>query len=595
MAVGSVLFNSATVGGIIPFVDVVLRGKKIQIPEGSNLPKVLYEPILKFINYLNSFSQLELLKWLAISVIVLFLFKEIFTFLHSYLIRKLSLLVVRDIRNKIYNKLLNLSLDFYSHSKAGQLVSRITYDAGMVQNAVAEGLRDLIFESIQLLVLITLLVFIVQLYNIPWWLIFVILIVMPSIIYPVIRIGRKLRAISTAAQEKMANINSILYETFSGIRIVKAFDMSEHENDKFKNQNLSFYKIMLKSVKRLAITSPLTEYISIVAGALIIYLGGREIILRGLAPGGFLAFIVLILSMSKPFNKLSGVHIINQQALAAAERIFKILDKESTIKDKDKAGQIDDFESKITFKDVSFNYNKKDEILKDINLEVKKGEIIAIVGRSGVGKTTLVNLIPRFYDVINGKVAIDGYDIRDITISSLRKQIGIVTQETILFNDTVRANIAYGKIDADLNRVKEAARIANAHDFIEKLPYGYETVIGDRGFKLSGGEKQRLAIARAVLKSPPILILDEATSQLDTENERLVQKALDNLMAGRTVFVIAHRLSTVRHASRIIVLDKGVIAELGTHEELTGKDSLYKKLYNLQFRDIVDCNYKCDS
>jgi ABC-type multidrug transport system fused ATPase/permease subunit len=574
----------ASVGAIIPFITILIAGNKINIPNSINLPFSLNENLRQITDYVNSIDRLNLLGWLVIGIAVAFFFKEIFTILHSYMLSKLSFKVVKDIKNKLYEKLLSLSFDFYSENRAGQLVSKITYDAGVVQNAVSEGLRDLIYSTIELLVLITLTVTLIIAFAIPWTLIIMMLVIMPAIVYPVTRIGKKLRSISTDAQNKMADMNSILYETFSGIRIVKAFDMATYEGRRFNRVNEDFYKIMLKSAKRLVSISPISEYVAILAGVGVIYFGGKLMIAGDLDPGAFTAFVGLLLQMIAPFKRLSKVHGINQQALAASTRIYEILESESSIQEIPQAKKLESFENSIVFTNVSFKYHAK-EILRNINLEIKKGDVIAIVGRSGVGKTTLVNLIPRFYDVNKGSLEIDNNNIKDLSVTSLRKNIAVVTQETILFNDTVKANICYGSQKAKMQDIEKAARIANAHVFINKLPNKYETVIGDRGFKLSGGEKQRLAMARAILKNPPILILDEATSQLDSESEKLVQEALDHLIEGRTVLIIAHRLSTIKHANKIVVLDKGQISEVGTHEELMKNESQYKKLYDLQFID----------
>ena len=585
MVVATFVGKIASIGAIIPFVTVILADKKISLPNESNVPQFLSNAFNNLVNHINSLDKLQVLCMLIFIVLVMFLLKGIFTFLYVYLSRNLSLRIVRDIRNKLYNKLIGLSLNFYSKRRIGQLVSRITYDSSIVKEAVAEGLRDLIFESIQLIVLSAVLIFIIATFNIPWWFICMFLIVIPLVVYPVNRIGRRVRSINTDAQERMSDINSILYETFSGIRIVKAFNMADYEREKFKNKNQRFYKIQLKEAKRLAAINPLTEYVSICAGVLVIYFIGRMIILRGLDPGAFTAFIFCLFEMVKPFKKLSNVHLINQRALAAAKRIFSVLDEESDIKEREGAKVLPEFKDKIIFENISFKYDHE-EVLKDINFEASKGQIVAIVGKSGVGKTTLINLIPRFYDPSQGKIIVDGHDIKDVTLASLRKQIGIVTQEIILFNDTIKANITYGNMEATEDQIKQAASDANADGFIQRLPDKYDTIVGDRGFRLSGGEKQRIAIARAILKNPPILILDEATSQLDTESERMVQNALDHLIEGRTSFIIAHRLSTVKHASYIIVLDEGTIAEVGTHKELIEKGGLYKKLHDLQFKDI---------
>lgn len=577
MGLTTMVGTIANVGLIIPFVTRIIAGRNIELPNEAG------STIVRLIEYLNSFGRLQLLYLLIIVLVIAYFLKGIFTFLQEFLISKLSLSVVRDVKNKLYEKLLRLSLSFYSHSKAGSLVSRITYDVGVVQNSISEGLKDLIFQSIQLIVLFFWLRFILVNFKIPPSLLVIAFLIVPLVIFPVVKIGRRLRRISTMAQEKMADINAILFETFSGIRIVKAFSMEKYETDKFKNENQSFFKIMLKSVKRIISISPLTEFITVACAGWIMFVGGKAVVEGTLDPGAFFAFLGCVSQMITPFKRLSKIHAINQQALAAATRIFDILDTTPTILEAKEAVNIEAIKEDIVFEDVWFGYEDRN-ILKNINLEIKRGQIVALVGLSGVGKTTMVNLLPRFYDPIKGKILFDGKNIKKAILKSLRRQIGIVTQETILFNDTVKANIAYGSI-ANQKKIEEAAKIANAHDFIMNLPLGYETVVGDRGFKLSGGEKQRLAIARAVLKNPPILILDEATSQLDTHSERLVQQAINNLIKGRTVFVIAHRLSTVRNVDRIIVIDEGRIVDEGTHQQLIGKSGLYRRLYEMQFRE----------
>lgn len=577
MGFTTVVATIANVGLIIPFVTRIIAGKNIEVPaEAGSL-------VAGLAGYLNSFDRLKLLYFIVAIVVIAYLLKEIFTFFQEFLISRMSLSVIRDVKNKIYEKLLGLSLSFYSESKAGNLVSRITYDAGVIQNSIAEGLKDLIFEGIQLIVLFFWLRFILVNFKIPPSLLWVTLLLVPLVIFPVVKIGRRLRKISTMAQEKMADINAILFETFSGIRIVKAFSMEKYEVDKFSGENHAFFKIMLKSVKRMIAVSPLTEFITVVCAAWIMFIGGKAVVVGELDPGAFFAFLGCLSQMINPFKRLSKIHAINQQALAAATRIFEIFDAPVTVAESKDAAAISEFREEIVFENVWFRYDNRD-ILKDINLKVKSGEIVALVGPSGVGKTTLVNLIPRFYDPVKGRILFDGVNIKKVTLKSLIGQIGIVTQETILFNDTIKANIAYGSV-ADQQKIEEAAKIANAHDFIMRLPLGYNTVVGDRGVKLSGGEKQRLAIARAVLKDPPILILDEATSQLDSESEMMVQQAINNLIKGRTAFVIAHRLSTIRNAHRIIVFDEGRIIEEGTHQELIERGGLYRRLYDMQFRE----------
>jgi subfamily B ATP-binding cassette protein MsbA len=396
-----------------------------------------------------------------------------------------------------------------------------------------------------------------------------------------IGVGKVLRRLSKSSQEKMADINSLLVETFIGVRIVRAFCAEDKEKSKFNRQNQDYYKLAMKSIKRVLILSNATELIGVAMALFIILYGGRQVIGGTLSFGAFALFMAALLSLIRPFKKLSQVNSIMQQALAASRRIYEVLDMVPSIKEVADAVKLPGFKNRVVFEDVCFSYADQ-EILKNINLEVKKGEILAIVGPSGVGKTTMADLIPRFYDPKKGRILIDGVDIKNVTFQSLRQQIGIVTQEIILFNDTIGANIAYGKPDATQEEIEQAAAQAHAFDFISNLPLGYGTVIGDRGMKLSGGERQRIAIARALLKNPPILILDEATSQLDSESERLVQVALDRLIQGRTVFIIAHRLSTVKNAHTIVVLDKGRIIQQGTHSDLISRDGLYRRLYQMQ-------------
>jgi len=415
--------------------------------------------------------------------------------------------------------------------------------------------------------------------------IFIALVVTPLIVVPLVQIGKRLRQISKKSQESMAGINNILYESVSGIRIIKAFCMENYEKQKFKEQNNYFKNMVMKSNKRILAVSPLTELVTMISAMIILWLGGQQVISGAMTMGTLTVFSLSVLSLSRPINRLSRVHNVNQQALAAASRIFEMLDEEVAIEEKPGAKKIPSVKNDIVFSDVSFKYTDT-EVLSNISFKAKSGNVMAFVGPSGAGKTTLISLIARFYDPNEGSVKIDGADIRDVELQSLRNQIGIVTQETVLFNDTVSANIAYGNKDIDINKVIESAKTANAHDFIMKMPQQYNTVIGERGFKLSGGERQRLAIARAVFKNPPILIFDEATSQLDSKSEKLVQEAIDRLMEGRTVFVIAHRLSTIKHADTIVVMENGKIIDAGAHDELLARGGLYKKLYTMQFESF---------
>jgi len=572
--------GGVSLGVIIPMVDNILSGKMISIPGGHNIPEFL----VNLIDKVNSIPKVSLLNWLILIIALIFLIKAVFLFFQTYFMSKLGQSVLRDVRETIYKKLLKLSDDFYSETQTGELVSRITFDVGTIVNSITEGLTDLFFQPIQLLVYLGILISIKVYFSISWTLTLVTILVFPLVVYPVIKIGKKLRKISTATQESMSGINSVLFETIYGVRIVRSFTAEDHQVGKFRIFNNMYFRMILKSVKRMAAISPLGEFAGILSMGFVLWLGGKEVIEGRLSAGAFIAFLAALLSLMKPFKKLSRLYGINLQALAAITRVFKILDKDPTIKDKKGATSLSEFKDSIEFKNIDFSYEKEKIVLEDINLRIGKGKILAVVGLSGVGKSTLLSLLPRFYDPQKGGVLIDGKDIRDVSISTLRKHIGIVSQETILFNDSVANNIAFGIPDADKEDIIKAAKAANAHDFIMKMSEGYQALIGDRGIKLSGGEKQRIAIARALFKDPPILILDEATSQLDTESERLVQQAIDRLMKERTVLVIAHRLSTVEHADKIIVIDKGRIVESGTHRELLDTSGVYKRLYELQFK-----------
>ncbi|MDD5237896.1 MAG: ABC transporter ATP-binding protein [Candidatus Omnitrophica bacterium] len=565
----SAIFDGVQLAMIVPLSDKILTNKKIIIP--AKLPAFLSG----FVDKINNTLPQTLLNYMAIGIILMFLFKGIFGFLQSYIMSDIGQRIVRDIRSKLYSKLQTLSLDYFTHKRGGELISRITNDVKLVENAVSYGSTDLIYQTLQV-VIFTLLTFFIY-----FKMALISFVLLPLIAFPIMRVGKALRKLSRRSQEKMADINSLLYETIIGTRIVKAFNMEDYEVKRFNLVNQDYYKISMKSVLNLLALSPATEFLGCIAGVFVFFWGGREVIAGKLSFGVFGLFLGSLLSLIRPFKKLSQVHSLNEQAVAASERIYEILETKPSVLEKPGAYVLTGFKNNIVFEDVGFSYADQ-QILKGINLEIKKGSVLAIVGPSGTGKTTLVDLIPRFYDPKRGRILIDGIDVKEISLKSLRQQIGIVTQETILFNDTIKANIAYGNPCASEKQIEEAAIQAHAHDFISHFPAGYDTVIGDRGMRLSGGERQRIAIARALLKNPPILILDEATSQLDSQAERIVQEALDRLIFGRTVFVIAHRLSTVRNAHVIIVLDKGIIVERGNHGELLQLEGLYRRLYQMQ-------------
>ncbi len=580
MAVNSVLSGLPAAGLIIPFVDTVLAGKPIVVPHQDKLPSFIMDMVYR----INAMPRGALLNQLIFWTVSLALLRLVFEFFQSYHMNKVSQKVIRDLRNEVYQKMIHLPLSFFGRSQAGVLVSRITHDTVIVRDAISEGLADFLFQPIQIVVNLAVLLFVRAVFGIPWSLVFLIFVLLPMIVVPVMRVGRRLKKISRDSQEQVAQINTTLFETFSGIRIVQGFSMEDYEKERFRKQNQAFYKTMMMSIGRMIFVSPLTEFVGFLCFGIVLWIGGKEVIVNGMSPGAFIAFLVALFSLLRPFKRLSRVHSINQQALAAAERIFEIMDTPNDIEDAPNAAALTPVKNEIRFSGVNFSYEKEKKVLSNVDFTVKAGQIVAIVGPSGGGKTTLVNLVPRFHDPVSGSVSIDGVDLRKVTLKSLRGQIGLVTQETVLFNDTVSANIAYGLSNTSQNDIERAAKVANAHDFIQRMPLKYQTVIGDRGMKLSGGERQRLSIARAVLKNPPILILDEATSALDTESEMLVQEAIHNLMKGRTVLVIAHRLSTIKHADRILVMEGGKVAETGSHDELVKNDGIYRRLYELQFR-----------
>jgi len=578
MIISSVL-NSISPIALIPVVDNIMTGDDITINPHIPIPQFVF----RFVEKVNAMDPMVLLKVLLIGALVYFLLRNLFVFFQAYLMNDLSQRVIRDVKDKLYRKLLSLSMRFFGENPTAKLMSRITYDAAIIRDSISTGLLDLMLRPMELISHLVAIIAIVLIAGIPLQFLFTTVILFPLLLLPVVIISRRLRKITTKSQEKMGDINTILFEIMTGIRIVKAFSMQEYEYEKFKKQNNSFYKLEMKSVKRMNSISPINEFTEAIFLVCVLYLAGMHILGGKLSWGSFLYFVTSVLLMVKPVKRLGKVYAIIQKALASAERVFDILDDTPDIGQKPEAKELPILKGQIEFKDIFFKYDG-DNVLKNINFNIKKGDILAIVGPSGAGKTSLVNLVPRFYDPTRGAILLDGVDLRDVTLKSLRDQIGIVTQEMLLFNDTVLNNITYGTSKHSREEVVKAAKIANAHEFIMRLPDKYNTIIGERGYRLSGGEKQRVSIARAIFKNPPVLIFDEATSQLDTESERLVQEAIDRLMKGRTVFVIAHRLSTITHANKIIVLDRGRIKETGTHKELLDKNGLYRKLYEMQFQ-----------
>jgi len=523
-------------------------------------------------------KDMEMLFLLPIAIILLFLLKGIFDYGQAYLMNFVGLRVVADIRQKLYDHLQGLSLSYFTRTPTGVLISRITNDVNLVQGSVSNAITGLIKDSVTILGL-TAVVF----YR-DWKLGILAFIIFPIAIIPIKEFGKRLRKFSRKGLQRMGSLTSFLHETITGNRIVKAFNMEEYEKRRFSEENERYFKIFLKRVKIRALSHPLMELLGGVGIAIIIWVGGYSVVKGDMTPGTFFSFMTALLMLYAPVRNLNKVNLEVQEGLAAATRIFELLDTTPEVKEEKGALPLPPISKGIEFKEVTFKYDSE-PVLKSISLHIRAGEIIAIVGMSGAGKTSLVNLLPRFYDVEEGQILIDGLDIRKVTLKSLREQIGLVTQQTILFNDTVKNNIAYGDLSRSDEEIVEAAKAANAHPFIQRLPQGYDTIIGEGGAKLSGGERQRISISRALLKNAPILILDEATSSLDSDSESEVQMAMETLMRGRTVFVIAHRLSTIRNAHRIIVLFDGEIVEQGTHEELMAFNGEYRRLYDLQFRD----------
>jgi len=515
---------------------------------------------------------------LPIAIIILFLLKGIFDYGQSYLMNYVGLRIIADMRQRLYDHLQGLSLSFFTRTSTGVLISRITNDVNLLQASVSNAVTG-VFKDVFTMIGLVGIIF----YR-NWRLAIIAFIVLPLALLPIKEFAKRLRKFSRRSLLRMGSLTNFLHETITGNRIVKAFNMEEYEKRRFAEENEHFFRTIFKRVRIRALSSPVMELIGGMGVAFIIWFGGYSVLRGELTPGAFFSFMTALFLLYNPIRDLNKVNLEVQDGLAAASRIFELLDTVPEIQDDPKAVALPPISKRIEFRNVNFRYDSN-LVLKEIFLTVKAGEIIALVGMSGAGKTSLVNLLPRFYDVEVGQVLIDGKDIREVTLKSLREQIGLVTQQTILFNDTVRNNIAYGNLKRSDREIADAAKAANAHDFIMRLPGGYEAAIGEQGVKLSGGERQRISIARALLKDAPILILDEATSSLDSDSEAEVQKALEELMKGRTVLVIAHRLSTIRNAHRVVVLSSGRIVEQGSHDELMALGGEYRRLYELQFRD----------
>ncbi|AGF78911.1 ABC-type multidrug transport system, ATPase and permease component [Desulfocapsa sulfexigens DSM 10523] len=516
---------------------------------------------------------------LPLALILLFAVKAFFYGLNFYLLEKIGQTVIRNMRNKVFEHIHLQSLSFFHRTPTGELISRVISDINFMQAAISTVVVGLLRDFLQAVFLL------IVIFTMDWKLALLSLVFLPSAAIPIVKFGRAFRRISTTMQEQIADVSNTMHESITGAPVVKAFTMEKYESSRFSVQVNMLFNTMMEKAKYRCIQHPLMEVIGGIGMALIIWFGGKEVIAGNSTPGTFFAFLTALVMIYEPIKAVSKINATIQQGLAAAVRIFQLLDQKPDILSKENAAELTPFQKEITLRDVHFSYDGISPILKDINLSVPAGEILAIVGPSGSGKSTLTSLIPRFFDIENGSLLIDGVNIKDVTLESLRRQIAIVTQQTILFNDTIRANIAYGDQDKSNEDIERAADAAHALNFIQELPEGFDTVIGESGIRLSGGERQRLSIARAILKNAPILILDEATSALDTESERLVQKALENLMKDRTTLVIAHRLSTIKNADRIIVIKDGMIVEEGTHDTLLSQNGEYETLYNMQYQN----------
>ena len=522
--------------------------------------------------------DMAMLNLIAGGIIIVFFFRGIFYYGQSYLVSFVGQRVVIDIREALFEKFQRMPLAYFDRHQTGEIMSYVTNDVQALQNALVDKLIELVTESSVLVGSIVLM------FYLDWKLTLITLITVPLVGQAMNIFGKKLKRSGIVIQERLADINSLLQESVSAVRVVKSFVRERYEIERFHRQNELNFQAEMKNVQLTSLLTPTVEFLAAITVTFILWIGGYEVVQGDLTAGALVAFLTYAVNLANPVKRISRIYGTVQRAMAAADRVFDVIDMEETIHDKEGAVPLPEIEGRVAVKDVSFSYKEGAPALSHVSLEASPGQLVAFVGPSGAGKSTIANLIPRFYEVNEGVIEIDGHDVRDVTLDSLREQIGIVPQETMLFSSSVRENIRYGRLDATDAEIEEAARAANAEEFILQLPQGYETKIGERGLNLSGGQRQRIAIARAILKNPRILILDEATSALDTESEKIVQAALDKLMVGRTSFAIAHRLSTIFNADCIYVIDGGCIVEQGTHAELLAAGGLYSTLYNIQFR-----------
>lgn len=520
-----------------------------------------------------------MLNWIAASIIAIFIVRGLFWYGQNYLMSYVGQSVIIDIRAAVFKKLQRLSVSFYDKNKTGTIMSYVTNDVNALQSAMVENTIEMITEGFILIGSVVAMIYL------DWRLTLFTVCTFPVVLWFMEFFGKKIRKTGGRIQECTADITSVLQESVASARVIKSFVREDYEVDRFDVENKANFRANMKNAQLMATLTPVVELVAAIGVTMIIWYGGNNVINGTITAGSLVAFLTYAVNISNPIKRLTRVIGNIQKALAAAQRVFMIIDMPEEIAESRDAKQLPEVSGKVEFQNVSFAYNDKGNVITDLSFSVKPGEVIAIVGPSGAGKSTIANLLPRFYDVNKGDIKIDGHSVREVTLDSLREQVGIVPQETMLFNGSVYNNILYGCLDATKEEIEAAAKAANAHDFIMQLTDGYETKLGDRGVNLSGGQRQRIAIARAILKNPRILILDEATSALDTESERVVQEALDRLMVGRTSFVIAHRLSTVKNADKILVLEKGNLVESGTHDELLALDGLYAHLYKIQYRN----------
>ena len=579
-----VLLNSASIWLTATLINnILLDFDKIvqsQMEWSSNENLTLNEK-LKFYTNLIILRETpaESLRVLCVTILSVFFGKNIFLYIKNYLLRIVELSLVRDIRNKLYAHIQSLSLGYFNKQKTGNITSIVINDVEHLQIALGATFQKLFVEPINVITFVSLL------FIISWKLALIALIIIPLAGIAVIGIGKSIRRKSRRTQKKVADIMQILSETLSSIRIVKAFANENNEVNKFSKESKNYFKLLLRRGRLDLLAGPITESFGVVIGVILLWYGGTEVLMqRGLNPEDFIRFILILFSILGPIKQMGNVNLRIQTGYASAERIFSLLDTPKDIIEHSNPVQMKSFNKHIEFKNLSFEYEESEGlVLNNINFKINKGEVVAIVGPSGAGKSTIADLIPRFYDPKDGEILIDQENIKKLSLASLRKNMGIVTQDVILFNDTIKNNIAYAQPKATMESIINACKAANALEFIEEIPEGFDAIIGERGVKLSGGQKQRIAIARALLKNPTILILDEATSSLDTESEKKVQTAIEALLKDRTALIIAHRLSTVQTANKIITIEKGRISEIGTHDELYSNDGLYRKLYDIQF------------